>query len=152
MAKVGLVDSDGNVQYVTLADPNATEVTPEESFNNLVDNQDKITEIIDVEAETINDSGYVDLSQLSALKNVNPDPPGKFIHTAKSVTFTADEKTNLQLLIKKLAEVAHTHEYTDNGSSSSNITYDCSNQKCTYCSKNSNDSHHTNNGNDDWYW
>ena len=152
MAKVGLVDSDGNVQYVTLADPNATKVTPEESFNNLVDNQDKITEIIDVEAETINDSGYVDLSQLSALKNVNPDTPGEFIHTSKAVTFTEDEKTNLQLLIKKLAEVAHTHDITDNDLSSSNVSYDCSNQKCIYCSQNSNNQHNTNNGDNGWYW
>jgi hypothetical protein len=94
------------------------------------------------------------LEDLTALANVNPDVPdsSSFLHTPKQVTFTSEEKTNLQDLIKKLASVAHYHEVGDNSTKDDTIGYNCSNSICSYSVRDSNNSNYTDNGDNGWNW
>ena len=150
MAKLGIQQKNGDVQYINVVDPAtaANNPTPEESFSDLVDNQEKINQVITIDEDggTINDHGYVDLSQMTALKDVNPLPPGAYPTASVQVYFTEEEKTNLQLLIKKLASVAHTHTLSANYSENT-IPYDCYNMYCrTNCENNTNHPDHSNHG------
>lgn len=151
MAKLAVSKPDDTIQYINIADPNATTVLPEETFNNFMENEGTIKEILDVDGGTINDPGYVDLSGLTALKNVQPQKPGSFYHESVQVTFTDEEKANLQSLIAKLASVAHTHSVSSSESTDATY-YSCDNQRCTYCVYHSDNSNNSNNGDNGWYW
>ncbi len=151
MAKIVIADTNDNIQNINIADPNAPALLPEETFNQLTEQEGPLREMIDIDGGTINDPGYVDLSGLSALKNVQPDTPGKFPNTSVAVTFTDAEKSNLQTLIAKLASVAHNHTISSSDSSGT-IAYSCDNVRCSWCENHSNNGNNSNHGNDTLVW
>lgn len=111
------------------------------------EDKNKLNTIIDTEAQTINDPGFVDVSQLKSL-SFNTDSPGYFPVTARKVTFTAADKANLQTIIKKLADCAHQHSFQVSTIANEGIRQaSCSNNRiCNDCSYCENCNHCTNHG------
>lgn len=118
-------------------------------------NQDStIHNMIDENLE-IKDPGFLDLSQISALSEVQPNAPGSYIIPAQPVTFSASEKATLEEIIKKLASVCHTHSMTESytGSGADWTAADtCSHRK--QCSNNDNTTagHNSDQCNDSSNW
>ena len=93
--------------------------------------------------KTIKDPGYLDLTQLTALKDVQPQAPGGYAIPTEKVEFTDAEKATLEACIKKLAEVAHRHTMSiDSSNTSQYCTNSCDNMVgCLNHANNSYSSH-----------
>ena len=133
--KLGILPSgNSEPEYISLSD-RESEVSPSETLDNFKSDKNTINEIITVDnhSVTINDPGYVDLSSLTALKNVQPDQPGAYPIEALSVQFSADDKKNLENIIKKLVSVAHSHSESISRNTPDMLEVSCSNQRiCEY--------------------
>lgn len=133
--KLGILPSgNSEPEYVSLSD-SESEVSPSETLDNFKSDKNTLNEIISIEDQsiTINDPGYVDLSSLTALKNVQPDQPGAYPIEALSVQFSADDKKSLENIIKKLVSVAHSHSESISRNTPDTLEVNCSNQRiCSY--------------------
>lgn len=133
--KLGILTSGSSEpDYASLSD-NESEVLPSEVLDNFKSDKNTINEIISIEDQgiTINDPGFVDLSSLTALKNIQPNQPGIYPIAASSVQFSADDKKSLENIIKKLVSVAHDHTQTVSQVGSNELVGSCSNERlCDY--------------------
>ena len=144
--KLGILTSGSSEpDYVSLSD-NESEVLPSEALDNFKSDKNTLNEIISIEDQgiTINDPGFVDLSSLTALKDIQPNQPGilKDIQpnqpgiypiAASSVQFSADDKKSLENIIKKLVSVAHDHTQKVSQVGSNELVGSCSNYRlCDY--------------------
>lgn len=133
--KLGILPSgNSEPEYVSLSD-SESEVLPSETLDNFKSDKNTINEIITVDnhSVTINDPGYVDLSSLTALKDAQPDQPGVYPIEALSVQFSADDKKNLENIIKKLVSVAHSHSKSVSRDTPNKLKVSCLNQRiCEY--------------------
>lgn len=116
------------------------EIQPTVVMDEAVSNSESLHEIIDDDL-TIKDPGCIDLEQISALQNIQPNSDqGKYVIPVKAVSFSADDKKNLKAIIEKLASVCHTHTMETVSTSSSTLystgcTHErtCSNCDDKYC-------------------
>lgn len=151
MATNLVVKYDGTEEAINL-EHNENEVQPATVIEQAADDSAVLHKIID-EDLTIKDPGYLDLTQLTALKNVSPQTPGDFIIPAEKVTFSDTEKATLEACIKKLAEVSHQHSMqVTSSSTSSYCTHSCDNR--VDCRNHSNNSYgsHGDNCDDSGWW
>lgn len=133
--KLGILTSGSSEpDYVSLSD-NESEVLPSEVLDNFKSDKNTLNEIISIEDQgiTINDPGFVDLSSLTALKDIQPNQPGIYPIAASSVQFSAEDKKSLENIIKKLVSVAHDHTQIVSQVRSDELVGSCSNYRlCDY--------------------
>lgn len=133
--KLGILTSGSSEpDYVSLSD-NESEILPSEALDNFKSDKNTLNEIISIEDQsiTINDPGFVDLSSLTALKDIQPDQPGIYPIAASSVQFSADDKKSLENIIKKLVSVAHDHAQKVSQVRNNELVGSCSNYRlCDY--------------------
>lgn len=151
MATNLVVNYDGVKEAINL-EHNENEIQPATVIEQAADDSAVLHNIID-EDLTIRDPGYLDLTQLTALKNVSPQAPGDFIIPAKAVTFSDTEKATLEACIKKLAEVSHQHTMqVTNSSTSTYCTHSCDNRVACLNHTNNSCSGHGDNCDDSGWW
>ena len=151
MATKLVVKYDGNEEAINL-EHNENDVQPTTVMEQAANDSEVLHKIIDNDL-TITDPGYLDLTQLTALKNVSPQTPGDYIIPAEKVEFSDAEKATLEACIKKLAEVSHQHNMQVTSSTSTPFcTNSCENMVGCRNHANNSYSKHGDNCDDSGWW
>lgn len=140
MATNLVVEYDGKKEAINLEQNESAQ--PTTTIEAAASDYPVIHNIID-NNKTIKDPGYLDLTQLTALKDAQPQAPGSYVIPTEKVEFTDAEKATLEACIKKLAEVSHRHTMTATDTNTSQFcTNSCDNMvDCLNHANNSYNSH-----------